>query len=647
MPNSTRKASGGQAQQAGARAPSVTLLLTNLRLLNLDLHPDWPDITVQIFTKKNAKQDEKARIGCVEWVLCTLFEMWDEVCGTDKAVERLQPFFPALEPLQSVNLHAGLFRWISELKKDGVLGRDVHVRKGMLEECAGENMEKVLLGLSTAVLRKRLPKEGHGATIGQRLATADSLSQREQALLEPLILTHRASLTRKLHGRCEQTELYKEFQSLLRSKHTQIARRQEELLADHQKQQGVPAAEAEALRRRFEDNWLGDPAWLDVLLQGYHQGRSDPLLVEPFDSVWRHVESGTTGSLQVGAQRGLLEELESRVRTQKSRIEQWKAFQPRKSLRQVRSGETLEAEPVTPPRSHAAHEDGNISPVHSVQGDAQDNSDWDTASDEGEPDDEASGASEQEDMNVAAEVPPVKVEKRPPLKSARVSLLGPEDREILAEQVFISSLCTPIALSHAQIVSSVTNSDVSPEKARGSLADRARMSMAMARGNGSSDPYSTSSTKLPRESQPQAISTPPVESKSFAGLVDRTRQSMSTLPPAKSRRLTQNMPKKASYPTNQFTTPSKAPATPSTPPTHEELLAQEADYDAVFRSRPKIKLSPVASPERDGDGGGGGGEGDERLSEVFEDADEDEDEMGGRAFESSPLGRMGVGMGRA
>lgn len=56
--------------------PSDTrLFVTNLRLLDLDQKPDWPTITVQTFSSRNA--DQKQRIGGVEWALFRLFEIWD------------------------------------------------------------------------------------------------------------------------------------------------------------------------------------------------------------------------------------------------------------------------------------------------------------------------------------------------------------------------------------------------------------------------------------------------------------------------------------------------------------------------------------------------------------------------------------------
>lgn len=57
--------------------PSVSLFLTNLHLLDLDLLPDWPDVNAQTFTGKDAAQGHKKRIQSVEWALYRLFVLWD------------------------------------------------------------------------------------------------------------------------------------------------------------------------------------------------------------------------------------------------------------------------------------------------------------------------------------------------------------------------------------------------------------------------------------------------------------------------------------------------------------------------------------------------------------------------------------------
>lgn len=69
----------------GLISPSnPALLLANLRLLDLDLHTDWPGITIQALSTR----DQKQRIRCVEWALFRLFELWDPEETRDVSLNR-------------------------------------------------------------------------------------------------------------------------------------------------------------------------------------------------------------------------------------------------------------------------------------------------------------------------------------------------------------------------------------------------------------------------------------------------------------------------------------------------------------------------------------------------------------------------------
>jgi hypothetical protein len=105
-------------------------------------------------------------------------------------------------------------------------------------------------------------------------------------------------------------------------------------------------------------------------------------------------------------------------------------------------------------------------------------------------------------------------------------------------------------------------------------------------------------------------------------LVERTRQSMSLLPNPADRAMLRSSEKRAStkqarlsqaFPINQFETPRKVKASEtsqsertftrsgsSTP--RDELFSDAAAYDSVFKSRPRIALSPALSPDRSGMG---------------------------------------------
>jgi HAUS augmin-like complex subunit 6 N-terminus len=69
----------GVRHAAGAAPPSanISLLVRNLRLLDLDLRSNWPGITVQTFSTKDANQNLRQRVKCVEWALYQLFALWD------------------------------------------------------------------------------------------------------------------------------------------------------------------------------------------------------------------------------------------------------------------------------------------------------------------------------------------------------------------------------------------------------------------------------------------------------------------------------------------------------------------------------------------------------------------------------------------
>lgn len=86
-------------------------------------------------------------------------------------------------------------------------------------------------------------------------------------------------------------------------------------------------------------------------------------------------------------------------------------------------------------------------------------------------------------------------------------------------------------------------------------------------------------------------------------LAERTRQSMAAIPahPIKSRKSLSQQRRLSQFPVNQFETPGKPrallpeaqrDATPT-----DKLFSEEADYESVFKTRPRVALSPVWSPD--------------------------------------------------
>ncbi|KAH0536131.1 hypothetical protein FGG08_006974 [Glutinoglossum americanum] len=730
---------------------NISLFLTSLRLLDLDKHPEWPGISRVTFSTKDAQQSQKNRIRCVEWALYRLFEIWDGECTRNK----LQPFFPPLEPLQSINLRAALFRCLSELKKDGVFGRDMVLRKTMLDECKGERFEELLAVFSAVVLKKRLlHKDADFTGVVRQLATATSLTIEEQSLLRPLIIAHRASLVNCLRGREEVKERYEDFESLLELKRRQVVRREEELRLSIEEQKSKPIItdeEGRALKRQWQEHWVGDEKFLDMVIDGDVRPGTDELLNERYSLIWEKVEDGKLSEVEDMREKTLLEDLDGRVRDQKLRLERWKAFrgefskrvnnERRKSKVIENSGQKKEGfilsfedhkELVPGPKialksmpDAKAHESrglaedsglgheykrllqsmqaelakvgksrrnggsgwrknrkGNLADLNtrvemdesmseispavrvSVHQDAEEVSFGETAESPiqvGQPSDIelAQGASSDECESLGSQtatvtaIPnplpggsestilkppdsssPQPVEPQKRLKSARLSLLDPEGQELLVEQ----------------IVSSVTNCEPSPMKPLPSLAERTRMSMASksikAPAAGEQKDLAISHRELSTGNQSSEDPT--------ISLLDRTRKSMSAFPQPPAAKPSTTRSRKSIHPPSRPPKPhtrhTPHPETPSIKPDdlyasdnsipREELFSQEADYASVFKSRPKIALSPTFSPL------GLGGDEEELELPGFDSSMVEEADWEG-AESSSPLVRArGRGTGR-
>ena len=151
----------------------------------------------------------------------------------------------------------------------------------------------------------------------------------------------------------------------------------------------------------------------------------------------------------------------------------------------------------------------------------------------------------------------------------------------------------------AEIVALTVNAAPSPVKGRPSLAERTRQSMSFTSSyHHPLDDSPWMQPPLPRISRSEISMKPAMTSNGNHTLLERTRQSMSLLPkeprkPVPKHRLSKQ------FPINQFATPKKHSANSdvsehTTPP--EQLFSEEAEYASVFKSRPKIAMSPIPSP---------------------------------------------------
>lgn len=245
--------------------------------------------------------------------------------------QKLQPFFPPLEQVQSVNLRAALLRCLEQAKKNGVLGRDTVLRKTMLDECRGERLEEVLATFSSAVLKKVATEEQLNSKAYPSLAQTLALENRgytgERTDLSSLIIAHKVSLKKKLDRKRAARAQYNHFAQLLDSKEQDITSRrdQADAKAHQSKIPKLSDASKQEIRRAVRTNWTGNEQWMEAMLYGDTRSQKDGVLTAPFDRVWRRVRSDRLNELE-DTSGGLLEQLDNRVRAQQARLDKWQSF---------------------------------------------------------------------------------------------------------------------------------------------------------------------------------------------------------------------------------------------------------------------------------------------------------------------------------
>ncbi|KAI9799405.1 MAG: hypothetical protein M1833_004105 [Piccolia ochrophora] len=733
---------------------SLTLFLTNLRLLDLDRYLDWPGIESHTFSSKDGVTNQRHRIRCAEWALFRLYEVWDP----EETRNKLKPFFPPLEPLQSLNLRAALFRCLSELKKGGHLGRDTVLRKTMLDECKGERFEDILFIFSTIVLKKSLLARGEyerTPSIARRLAMADHLKPGDHPLIDILKLAYTWRQTGDLSEKRTLKSRYQDFASLLRLHELRSARREEQLQATQEgigDEDAISASDSETLTQELRVSWSGPTRWLDTILDGKTPNGSDSVFDRPFEKVWDYAARGDLSALETPESHNLFEDLESRVRLQRRRLDDWKDFRTQLAKRKQPTQRPREGEPsvqpdccvppvvfdrhqsiqirnpsspskpsAAPPNASAMGdsvvgqelwtliesmqselaavgtkrrhpqrgrgetswfawsrrdreetngpasrakadglpEDGDENPADKHGCDDSDGHEGTGADPQGRdsqrqgsanglvsPKDSSADLRNDSAMVVAAQLEPMNdtlrkkegsvspsstkanepslspsdvEDRRPPKKSgthlrnARLSLLGKDEQELLAEQM----------------VANMTGPQSSPAQPE-TLLERTRASMATSR---------TQKTVFPTKNTLPKLRNPPGSNNAeqdgmddgqpLPSLAQRTRQSMSfrQSPHQDRRRAKARHPPKS---TTRLTTPpqqlSHGSGELGNPTSREDIFDHEADYASVFKSRPKIKLSPTVSPSP-------------VRREEWSDDEEEEARLEAE-WESSPLSRL-------
>ncbi|KAI5783846.1 HAUS augmin-like complex subunit 6 N-terminus-domain-containing protein [Peziza echinospora] len=293
-------------------SPAVSLLLTNLQLLDYYSSEDAFPISVETFT--SLKNKGKA----FEHIVHHLFQVYQP----NEAATRFQGCWPIYEPVQSRELRNVVFKWLTDLKRSGLLqtGGNVIIRRSLFDDCSGERYEELLLALSTMVLRNQVErgvfKEPKHQTIAYKQCHTHTPNL---GLLTPLILAHQSSLTRLLNSRNNSKEQWRLFVSFLKQREAELELSASHLPPDAANLEGNSQQEEDIIAK-WKNNWLGDTRWLDILFDGNSDGRRDKLLESGYDRAFaKYKNISQEGSGKASSASGLVG-LERQVEEQRTRV---------------------------------------------------------------------------------------------------------------------------------------------------------------------------------------------------------------------------------------------------------------------------------------------------------------------------------------
>lgn len=485
-----------------------------------------------------------------------------------------------------MNLRAALFRSLGELKKNGDLGRETILRKTMLDDCKGEKLDELLAVFSTTVLRKLLAVSALDTPWNPALkvATAAAISPTDYQNLLPLILAHQVSLGATGGRRAQAHETYDQFSQLLDNKRVELAQRaslQSEKLPNYE---GVKTA---GLAQELQANWLGSEEWAITILDGGTHSSTDGFLELPFSQAWARAKESSVDGLGGGVKSNLVVDLEARVLRLRSRLRRWHEYND--SLQSKRgetpnSAGTISTQPRVQFRDHQAMTVASISKAVRQPGDRERSL-------------KETDESFISSVNESMECINVKVEHFEPRPARNTEPLVSQSPPSVSSEEPSGQNISP---SPAEMTNPIDLPTFSPPDIRTSYYQE-NLHSSPPTVRLSPDQHSTKQLDLGQEPEPEPLKQRQQPPQNYT-LAERTRKSMSLVPPLPSHdnhRPRRRRPR-PSFPINQFETPRKIsqpasiPSRASTP--QDQLFQEDADYASVFKSRPRIALSPVSSP---------------------------------------------------
>lgn len=518
-----------------------------------------------------------------------------------------------------MNLRAALLRQLTDLKKDGVLGGSVILRKTMLDECKGDKFEELLAVFSLIVLKKILAASGNPQK-------APPLKTQN---LVPLVLSHRKAIQRDLERRKELDLRTRQRQKNIDAS---IKALSEEAVAWKSRKAPTTPKNADTLKRLVRENWIGDSHWVETILHG----------VPPTPGLSHdvsHEDDEDDASIP-------LTDLDSRVREQNYRLARWQGY-----LKRVQERRRSDPEPTQSRMAQSSsstrfgrHLDITLSsmspeaPVpemklkmrHVVLLDTLDDHLGSRIKHYAVPSDrpqigsrdlaQDAGGSAQRPLTIST-----RLNSRSPIR--RTSDASSQDTLVAVTPLADRSRFVTTARSQQETTqrsqlercdgilgADLETGQTSPLPSnRKSLAERTRESLAQFETPRSKLTRSRTTISPTRDNvAPKFATTTSSTQADGASLADRTRQSMSLLANV----LDDNYQPRTNARTGRPRhSKSKSMYIPSQRPKlerawSEESLASaakedpfdtEADYESVFKSRPKLAMSPNLSPSRNSD----------------------------------------------
>ncbi|CCX09727.1 Similar to hypothetical protein [Tuber melanosporum Mel28]; acc. no. XP_002838637 [Pyronema omphalodes CBS 100304] len=218
--------------------------------------------------------------------------------GPADTIQKLAPLFPCYEPAQSRELRNAVFKWLEDLKKSSKLG-GVLIRRTTLDDCCGQRYEELLLALSTMVIRSKI-ENGTMPGFQMSFAYEQAVSlQPSQTHLVPLAIAHRVVLGKMVEKRRGAKEKWAAFARLMDQREEKVREMEERVRVQEEEDRDREEKETQTKRsktyeenviRKWKNNWLGDPRWLDIILNGDPEATRDRFLELGFEQAFENQE---------------------------------------------------------------------------------------------------------------------------------------------------------------------------------------------------------------------------------------------------------------------------------------------------------------------------------------------------------------------